>query len=277
MRIGVAQLLTAFVVIASACATAHSTGGPDAPVQLQVPEALAWDTDGAYDIPIVLANSTRMILMAVEPKVEASDVTILRADGSVACKTPRAVEKTYPKWTPGSLGPGTHWKAKRDMKQFCAVLAPGVYTYEVNYIFNNADESLTTLYKAHLGPQGGKILVKQDATAMKYEDLLAALEHPEAFNVPAAEPDAAAPTTAGDAAPPAGQAAVAVASTAAPSAAEIRACVDRELHDRGLNAYGDPKDTTYPGGNAPVDEFGRILYVASRNPGIRKSCNIPMF
>ncbi len=285
MRIGAAQSLAALVVITSACATTsfqEPTGGPEAVVQLQVPEVLAWEPEGPFDVKLDIVNYTSMILMAVEPRVEASDVTVYRADGSVVCRTPRAVEKTYEKWAVKGLQPGQHWQVKRDLKANCQSLEPGLYRYEVNYRLNYA-EALRSLLTGFLGPQGGKILVKEGATYMKYEDLVAAVDNPDAVEtaaaaVPAAAAPAAGAEPAATSSSPAAtvQPEVAAASEPIPSASEIRACVDKELSDRGLNAYGDPKGTTYDG-NPPTDEYGRVLYVASRNPGIRRACKIPKF
>ncbi len=289
MRIGVAQSLAALVLIASACASTSNdivepTGGPEAVVQLQVPEVLAWEPDGPYDLKIQVVNYTSMILMAVEPRVEASDFTLYRMDGSVACKTPRAVQKVYEKYYVKALPAGQRWEVKRDLKKTCPNLTPGIYRFEANYRMNSA-EALRSMYTAFLGPQGGKVLVKQDATSMKYEDLVATVENPDVFSAaaePAAGTEPATASTTPDspsAATPAAAtepAASATSTEPVPSAVEIRACVDKELADRGLNAYGDPKGTTYDG-NPPTDEYGRILYVASRNPGIRRACKIPKF
>jgi hypothetical protein len=301
MRIGLSQALAVIVVVASACATTHEpTGGTDAPVQLLVPAVLAWEPEGPFEINLAIANYTRMIYMAVEARVEASDVTVFRLDGTVACKTPRAVEKTYERWTVKSLQPGRHWELKRDVREYCRDLGPGVYRYEANYRANYAEEQLRSIFVAFLGPQGGKVLVREGASSMKYEDIMAAVEKPEtatasaaasaaqpAAGEPTAAPAVAAePTAAGEPATApavageptaAGELATAPASEPAPSAAEIHACVDKELRDRGLNAYGDPLGTTYKNGNPPVDEYGRILYVASRNPAIRRACKVPKF
>lgn len=284
MRTGLIQSLAVLVSMASGCATTHEpTGGPEAAVQLQVPEVVAWEPDGPQEITLSVVNYSRMILMAAMPKTEASDVTVYDASGKVRCKTPVAVQKTYEKYEVQAIQVGQRWEIKRDLKEYCGDLAPGVYRYEANYRMNYA-EALRSLYVAFLGPQGGKILVRQDAAGMKYEDLVAAVEHPEvlatldAEEKAAAQPQAAQPGEA----QPAGQVQPAAApppesAGPVPSAAEIRACVDKELADRGLNAYGDAKGTRYESGRPPVDEFGRILYVASRNPGIRKACKVPRF
>ena len=63
------------------------------------------------------------------------------------------------------------------------------------------------------------------------------------------------------------------ATRASVSADVFRACVDRELSARGLNAYGDPGGTTYPGG-PPAPEGGRVLYVAGRIEEIRLACSL---
>jgi hypothetical protein len=283
MRIGLAQSLAALLVIGAACASSRDevTGGSEDPVQLIVPEAIAWEPGGPYELKLGIANYTRMILMAAEPRVEASDATIYRMDGTVACATKKADQTVYEKWAAKALQPGQRWEVKRDLHEECPLLGPGVYRYEANYRMNNA-EALRSLYVAHLGPQGGKILVREGATSMKYEDLQAALENPtenelaaEQVAPPATElnPEAVAAATAAAKDEAAGKTAPAEAM---PSVSEIRACVDKELLDRGLNAYGDPKGTSY-GKSPPVDESGRILYVAGRNPTIRRACKVPKF
>ncbi|HTN50776.1 MAG TPA: hypothetical protein VML50_00110 [Anaeromyxobacter sp.] len=263
MRVRLAQSLAVLVGIASGCATAHrTTGGPEAPVQLQVPEVLAWEPEGPFDIHMAVSNGTPMTLQIVQAKPEAAEVTVYRLDGKVACQTARAMRKTYQVYYVEKLQPGRHMELALDLHRDCARLEPGVYRYEANYIANAAEGVPSSLYQATLGPQGGKVLVKRGATSMKYEELLAAVEHPEAFEALVAA-DAAAAASAADAA------------GADASAAEVRACVDAELRGRGLNAYGDPQGTKYQ--SPPVDEPSRILYVASRNPAIRKACNIPVF
>lgn len=273
MRFGVARSMAVLVGLASACATTHSstTGGPDAPVQLQVPEVLAWEPEGPFDLKMALANGTKMTFVIAEPKVEASEVTLYRPDGAVACRTPRAAQKTYEKWAVKQLFPGKHWELQRDLHRDCSTLQPGVYRYEASYRANAAENATNSLYQGMLGPQGGKVLVREGATAMKYEELVAEVQKPAETEASAVEPaaDAAQPAVAGE---PATEA----ASQPALSPTEIRACVDKELRDRGLNAYGDPQGTRYDSGT-PVEESGRILYVASRNATIRKACKIPMF
>ncbi len=282
MRIGLAQWLAALLVVGSACASSReeATGGPEDPVQLIVPEVLAGEPGGPFDLKLGIANYTPMILMAVEPRVEASDVTVYRLDGTVACKTPAAVQKVYEKWAPKALQPGSRWEVKRDLREYCPLLGPGIYRYEANYRMNTA-EALRSLYTAHLGPQGGKVLVKEGATSMKYEDLVAAVENPSEEEIaaqPLTEPSTEVNPDEAATPPPAepGAAVATVSNEPPPSAAEIRACVDKELLDRGLNAYGDPKGTTYDG-NPPADEYSRILYVASRSPAIRRACTVPTF
>src|SRR5512147_1872635 len=178
MRIGLAPAFAALTVLASACAsTQEPTGGPESAVQLQVPEVLAWEPGGPFEVKLSVVNYTKMILMAVEPKVEASDVTLYSLDGNVACKTPRAVTKVYEKFTTKGFQPGTRWEVKRDLHDFCPNLPAGLYRFEANYVMNSA-EALRSLYTAHLGPQGGRVLLKEGATSLKYEDLVAAVESP---------------------------------------------------------------------------------------------------
>ncbi len=53
----------------------------------------------------------------------------------------------------------------------------------------------------------------------------------------------------------------------------LQACVDRALAARGLNGFGDPPATEYPGGT-PVDatSLARYDYVLRRSPSIRAEC-----
>ncbi len=276
MRVGLVPTLASFVLLAACASTQKVQGGADSPVQLQVPDYLAWDLDGPFEVPISIVNCTPMILMAVEIRPESSDVSIMDSTGKVVCKTPRAVEKVYEQWRVKALQVGQRWELKRDIREYCQNLGPGAYRYEVNYRLNSSETALRSQYVAFLGPISGKLLVQRDATAMKYEDLVAVLDNPGLLDGAAAEAGAGEPAPAAQAkdqpAPASGEAA-----PAGVEVSEIRACVDKELADRGLNAYGDPKGTKYADGKTPVDEFGRILYVASKNPSIRKACKVPMF
>jgi hypothetical protein len=266
MRFGLAQSLAIFVGIGSACATAHTTGGPEAPVQLLVPEVLAWEPGGRYDLKVAIVNGTQMTMEIAEPKVEAFEVTVYRLDGTVACKTPEAVQKVYLRWADKQLMPAAHWELKRDLHQDCPGLAPGVYRYEASYRANSVEGVPSSLYRGVLGPQGGKVLLREGATSMKYEEIVAAVEHPEATAPAASEPSVT----------PAGATEQTAAAAPQPSAAEMRACVEKELRDRGMNAYGDPAGTKYADGTPPVEESGRILFVAGRYPDIRRACKIPV-
>lgn len=265
MRIGATLSLSLLVAFASACATTLAPrGGPGSPVQLHVPAVLAWEPEGPYDIDMTVLNATNMAFTMVEAQPEATEVTVYRPDGTIACKTPAAVQKTYHIYAVGLLNSGAHWNIKRDLRKDCLDLSPGLYRYEASYRANTAETS--GVYRAFLGPQGGQVLVRTGASSMTYDNILAAV-------------DGTKPTDATDAGPDVvkEEPATATAPEPSPSAAEVHSCVDKELRDRGLNAYGDPDGATYANGTPPVDESGRILYVASRNPGIRRACKIPMF
>ena len=265
MRIGVTLSLSLLVTVASACAAIRAPrGGPGSPVQLRVPVALAWEPEGPYEIEMSLFNATGMGYTMVQAEVEATEVTIYRPDGTVVCKTPAAVQKVYKVYAVTQLDSGAHWTLKRDLRKDCQNLSPGIYRYEASYRANNAESS--GLYQAFLGPQGGEVLVRPGASSMTYDDVMAALE---GTNADASDAGKEEPATA--AAP------VPAAPAPSPSVDEIHSCVDKELHDRGLNPYGDPEGTVYANGTTPVDEFGRILYVASRNAAIRGACKIPKF
>lgn len=270
MRTRLAPSFAALMLAGSACATAHGTGGPDAPVQLVVPDVLAWEPGGPFELPLTLVNGTSMPFWIAEPKVEASDVTVYALGGDVVCRTPAAVQRVYEKWAATTLRPGRPRKLSRDLRDDCPALRPGVYRYEAHYRFNGVESMPNSLYRAMLGPQGGRILVREGATGMDEAAMTAALRATPPAG-PSAGPSAPAadPVTAAAPAP-------AAAPERALSPTEIRACVDRELRDRGLNAYGDSQGTTYADG-VPVQESGRILYVSGRNEAIRRACQVPAF
>jgi len=274
----------AAALLAAGCASTPSSGRYLAPVRMTVPELVAWEPDGPFDLKLVVFNGTAMQLQIVGAKPEAAQVTLLRADGSVACKTPNPVKKSYDIWWLRKLNANTGMDVKLDVRSFCKDLTPGAYRYEAIYVANPVEGALGSMYQGIFGPEAGRVLVAEGATKLKYEDLRAALDAKPGEAAPAAAAAAAAPEgsapaaegTAPAAEPGKAEPAPAAAQEPAVSPAEIRACVDRELAARGLNAYGDPKGTVYNSGT-PVDEYGRILYVASRNPAIRHVCGIPKF
>jgi len=286
----IAPILAAAALVVAGCASTPSSGGHQAPIRLTVPELVAWEPDGPFDLKLVVFNGTQMQIQIVGVKEEAAQVTLFRPDGSVACKTRNPARKTYDVWWIRKLNAGTGMELRLDVRSECRDLTAGTYRYEVIYVANPAHGAPAHMYQGVFGPETGRVLVAEGATRLKYEELRAALDTKPADAAPAVA--ATAPATAGDGAPAAdaaapGQpvapekpadAAPATAAQQEPAAspAEIRACVDRELAARGLNAYGDPKGTIYNSGT-PVDEYGRILYVASRSPAIRHACNIPRF
>ncbi|HYD41597.1 MAG TPA: hypothetical protein VEB43_12285 [Anaeromyxobacter sp.] len=280
----VAPSIAAAALLAAGCASTPSAGGYQAPIRLNAPELVAWEPEGPFDLKLVVFNGTAMQIQLVGPKPEAAQVTLFRADGSVACKTPNPAKKTYDIWWIRKLNAASGMEVRLDVRSFCRDLPPGAYRYEAIYVANTAHGGAASLYQGTFGPEKGHVLVREGATKMKYEDLRAALEaKPDAASVTAGTtPDASAPPAGGATPANAGEPASATEPTPAAaqepavSPADIRACVDRELAARSLNAYGDPKGTVYDSG-APVDEYGRILYVASRNPAIRQVCGIPKF
>ncbi len=283
-----APTIAAAAVLAAGCATRPPpSGGYQAPIRLQVPELVAWEPDGPFDLKLVVFNGTGMQIQIVGMKEEAAQVTLFRADGSVACKMPNPAKKTYEIWWIRKLNAGTGMDLQLDVRQYCKDLQPGAYRFEVIYVANNAFGSMASLYQGIFGPEKGRVLVRAGATQLKFEELSAALgektPEPEAAPAPAepatpVAPPATAPAVAEPEKPAAEPKPASAAQDPEPalSPGEVRACVDRELASRGLNAYGDPAGTVYQDG-APVDEYGRVLYVASRYPAIRRACGIPRF
>jgi hypothetical protein len=63
----------------------------------------------------------------------------------------------------------------------------------------------------------------------------------------------------------------------APPAAPAASCLDRQLAAKGLNPFGDPEGTMYPGGTPLFDEktgrsTPREQYVFARHPDIARAC-----
>ena len=56
-----------------------------------------------------------------------------------------------------------------------------------------------------------------------------------------------------------------------------RSCLDAQLAAKGLNEFGDPPDTAYPGGTPLFDEAtgkrtDRAAYVFAKHPEIANAC-----
>ena len=56
-----------------------------------------------------------------------------------------------------------------------------------------------------------------------------------------------------------------------------QSCLDAQLTSRGLNQYGDPPDTMYPGGTPLFDEktgkrTEREAYIFAKHPEIAQAC-----
>ncbi len=277
----------AAALLAAGCATSNSSaGGYQAPIRMNAPELVAWEPDGPYDLDLVIVNGTSMQIQILAAKPEAAQVTLFRPDGTVACKTPNPARKTYEIWWIRKLGGGKSMPLRVDVRSACKTLEPGAYRYEAIYFSNPAHGASASLHQGFFGPETGRVLVREGATKLGIEELRTALTETAAPAAevaqpgPASEPTATEPAAAADATPAKPETPAAEPDgdgrEPATSPADIRACVDRELAGRGLNAYGDPKGTSYDSG-APVDEYGRILYVASRNPAIRRACGIPRF
>jgi hypothetical protein len=263
-----AMYALAALAASAGCATGKVRGGPGSTVQLVLPDAVAWEPDDEYEVPMTVFNATGMMLQIAQPYEDAVEFALFKRDGTVACKSPKMTWRQVESWRILKVRPlsGMSYKVKFD--GVCKNLPSGVYRYEVSYRAAGPSDSYADIvWTGSLGPLGGRVLLGQGARSLKYEDLVAALDAKE--GTPEAEAVAATAAAA---------AAAAQANTPAATgdAAAVRACVDKELADRGLNAYGDPPGTSYASG-PPTDEYGRVLYVASRNPGIRRVCGITGF
>ncbi len=258
-----AAVLAVAFLVTGCVGPRKATGGPGSSVRLDVPSEVAWEPDGPFPLKISIFNATRMMLFMVKPRPEATEVIVYRADGQVACRTARPVYEEVEGWFVMKVKSLSSQELTLDLGHECRGIASGVYRYEVNFLAQNAMNVTDHVWSGSLGPQGGRLLVREGASKLKYADLLAALDGKE---LPPPAPVSATGATTDPATTPA----------ATGDANAVRACVDKELADRGLNAYGDAVGTTYASG-PPTDEYGRVLYVASRNVAIRKACGISGF
>lgn len=260
-----AAVLTMAFLVTGCVGPRKATGGPGSSVRLDVPAELAWDPEGPFPLRFTVFNATPMMLFMVKPRPEATEVIVYRADGQVACRTPRPVNEDVEGWNVMKVKSLTGLELSLDLQYECRGIVSGIYRYEVNFLARNAVGVTDHVWAGSLGPQGGRLLVRNGASRLKYADLLAALDGKEI----AAPPPASVSATGATLDP-------ATTPAATGDANAVRACVDKELSDRGLNAYGDPSGTRYENG-PPTDEYGRVLYVASRNVTIRKACGITGF
>jgi hypothetical protein len=260
--------LAAAAALSISCAAAQHSGGAESPVRLDTQAAVGWEPGGPFNLDLTIYNATGYRIMLVQPFKESLQVKVFRAsDGKLMCKTPSPTHKTYEGWFAKDVRAASGLRLLVDVWPYCRQLPQGVYRYEAVFLANPATGMSNISFTGTVGPQGGRIAVapgvSTDETA-----LAAALAAADAeVKEPAAEGAAAS----GE---PAAAAPEKPAGPVNPEA--IRACVDRELAARGLNAYGDPQGTRYDD-RPPVDEGGRVLYVASRSPEIRIACRIPGF
>jgi hypothetical protein len=259
-----AGVLAVLFAITGCASVEKVKGGPGSSVQLVVPDYVGWDPSGPFEVPLTIMNATGMMLQIAQPFPEAVTYTVYRQDGSVFCKAPKVSWAQVDGWRIKKVRSLNSLSYKLDMQMYCKAIPSGVYRYDVSYTAHAADGQFAdVVWTGTLGPIGGRVLVRTGADQMKYDDLVAALDSKDAGVITAADPGTAPPADA-----------AATAPAADPSA--VRACVDHELAARGLNAYGDSANTSYPGG-PPIDEYGRVLYVAARLPAVRRACGITTF
>ena len=64
---------------------------------------------------------------------------------------------------------------------------------------------------------------------------------------------------------------------AQPEPPALQSCFDRQLAAKGLNQFGDPLETAYPGGTPLFDEqtgksTDRADYIFAKHPDIARAC-----
>ena len=263
--------LLAVAVVACACAANRYEGGAESPIRLDTPPAVGWEPGGPYPLNLTVYNASGGRLSLVKPEPDAAQVKVFRDSGELVCQTNRPTEKVYEGWAAIPVSSSSGLTFTVSMVPFCGgKLTPGVYRYEAIYFANRCNSGSEFVWTGTLGPQGGRIAIGKGLSTDQAA-LAAALE---------ATPNAlgfAEPTTPGEQGGASGAVAAPAAAAIPVSPEAVRACVDRELAARSLNAYGDPEGTRYEGDKPPVEEGGRILYVAGRNGEIRAACKIPGF
>ena len=262
--------LLVIAVVACACAANRYEGGAESPMRLDAPPAVGWEPEGPFHINLTVYNASGQRIAIVKPEPDAAQVKVFRSTGELACQTNRPAVKMYEGWAVIPMSSSSGLTVTMNLRPFCGSLSPGVYRYEATYLANRASSTTDLVWIGTLGPQGGRIAIGKGlsgdpaALAAALEGTTEAPSQPETTR-PNVESGASA-------------AAAAPAAAAIPVSPEaVRACVDRELSARGLNAYGDPQGTQYAEDKPPVEEGGRILFVASRNAEIRAACKIPGF
>lgn len=265
--------LAAAAAVSISCAAAQHSGGAESPVRLDTQATVGWEPGGPFMLDLTVYNATGHRIMLVQPVKESLQVKVFRAsDGKLMCKTPSPTHKTFEGWFAKDVQTSSGLRLQVDVWPYCRQLPQGIYRYEAVFVANPATGMSNISFTGTLGPQGGRIAVSagvsNDETA-----LAAALAAADAER-PAAEGAAEGPAEGVAAEQPVAEAPEKAAAPDSPEA--VRACVDRELAARGLNAYGDPQGTRYDD-RPPVDEGGRVLYVASRSAEIRVACRIRGF
>ncbi len=246
------------------CASAPLDGGPLSPVRLDTQDAVGWEPGGPFPLELMVYNASGHRLVLARPKADALQVKVFRASGEPACRTPSPTRAQVEGWDARAVQASQGLRFTVDLWPYCRDLPEGLYRYEATYVANPASAS-EVVFTGTLGPRSGRIAVGRGLSSD--EAALAAV-----LATPSPSPAELGRGPGGGAA--SGAPSAPTSREQSPEA--IRACMDRELAARGLNAYGDPQGTTYPGG-PPADEGGRVLFVLGRNPEIRAACRIQGF
>lgn len=240
------------VVLFCAASCAHRFGAAPGPeLQLSIPRDVRWEQGTPRELPVVLENggarplgipelSPAHIYVAVFPEAGRIPVCIKEAEHGVS-EAGRTSE----------LRPGEERRVIVRLPG-CDV-APGTYRYEAWYHPPAGDEG------ARIGPEIGRIVMRASTEV----------------DVPVSSRNVSPP---GSAEPPTTPAAPPNphfrpgAPTFGPQAG---ACIDRELGDRGLNAYGDPAGTMYPDGPPTLSsDVERQRMIFERYPELATACSV---
>ncbi len=163
--------LLAGATVLLACAARQFDGGPESPVRLDTPNALGWEPEGPFSLSLTIYNASGRRMAIVRPAPEALEVKVFKADGTLACKTPTAVNKQYEQRFLRGMPSSTGLSLKVDVWPYCRNLTNGVYRYEATYRANQVSSS-DLVWTGLVGPQGGRIAIGEGLSSD--EGLLAA-------------------------------------------------------------------------------------------------------
>ena len=251
----VKRVAAALALLASACTYRFGTLPPN--LRLAAPPQVEWAHGSGHAVRLVLENTGTSPLQVAEPSASRAAFEVYATSGNV----PLCRKVVTPGGAPRVVTLRARERVTLDVSLPGCVLSPGAYRYEASY---DAPPAAGSTWAGRVGPERGELVVRPDAPASNAPAASGAVSSPPDLPPPGGSvPIVPVPLGPGQVAAP------------APWDPDVRACLDRELDLRGLNAYGDPPGTLYRGGPpafASESERERMLF--ARFPAIATSCQL---